>query len=67
MARETIKSFVYRTHREGTSIDDAWRAAQSSFPHRCVSWGYVRHLRKMFAEGDKIAKAFSELVSASRR
>lgn len=67
MARETIKSFVYRTHKEGTSIEEAWRAAQSAFPHKCVSWGYVQQLRKRFSEGDQVAAAFSKLITTSRQ
>jgi hypothetical protein len=62
----TIKSYVYSAHKEGLSAEETWRAAQSLFPHKCVSWGYIVRLRKMFAEGDQIAKAFAELISASR-
>jgi hypothetical protein len=64
---ETIKSFVYKAHRDGLDAMETWRAAQSLFPHKCVSWGYVVRLRKLFAEGDQVAKAFAELISKSRQ
>ena len=66
MARETIKSFVYKATRNGLSAEETWRKTQSEFPHRCVSWGYVKRLRKNIAEGDRIAEAFGNLLSQSR-
>lgn len=66
MARETIKSYVYRARQEGLSAEQTWSAAQSLFPHRCVSWGYIVRLRKMFAEGEQIAEAFAGLMSKAR-
>jgi hypothetical protein len=62
---ETIKSFVYRAYREGQSAEDTWRAAQSLFPHKCVSWGYVRQIRRDIALGDKIAEAFAGLLHSA--
>jgi len=35
------------------------------FPNRCVLWNYVRHLHKMFDEGERVAHAFVELCSAN--
>lgn len=64
---QTIKSYVYCAYKEGVGAEDTWRAAQSLFPHKCVSWGYIVRLRKMFAEGEQIAKAFAGLISASRQ
>lgn len=66
MPSETIKSYVYRAYKEGVSAQDTWRAAQSLFPHKCCSWGYIVRLRKMFAEGEQIAKAFAGLINNAR-
>lgn len=52
MPRETIKSYVYRAYKEGIGAEETWSAAQSLFPHKIVSWGYIVRLRKMFADGD---------------
>ena len=62
---ETIKSFVYRAYREGQSAEDTWRAAQTLFPHKCVSWGYVMRIRRHTAEGDRIAEAFAKLLQSA--
>lgn len=66
MARETIKSLVYRSTREGLSIKETWEATQAAFPYRIVSWGYITRLRKHIAEGDRIAEAFADLMKNSR-
>lgn len=66
MPRETIKSYVYRAYKEGASAEDTWRGAQDLFPHNSCSWGYIVRLRKQFAEGEQIAKAFANLMSEAR-
>lgn len=63
---ETIKSFVYKAYKEGAGAEETWSAAQSMFPHKIVSWGYIVRLRKMFSEGEQIAKAFAGLIGAAR-
>lgn len=65
MTRNTIKSFVYKAYKDGASAEETWRAAQSLFPHKSCSWGYVRQLRKRFAESEQIAKAFAQLIHAA--
>lgn len=59
---DTIKSFVWRARRDGLGAEDTWRAAQSLFPHKCCSRGYVVRLRKMFDEGDKITQGFAKFT-----
>lgn len=60
---QTIKGFVYRAYKDGATAEETWRGAQSLFPHKCCSWGYIVRLRKMFAEGEQIAQAFARLMS----
>ena len=50
---ETIKHFVFLARADGLTAEATWRAAQARFPHKCVSWGYIVCLRKMFDEGEK--------------
>lgn len=60
---ETIKGYVYRAYKDGATAEETWRGAQSLFPHKCCSWGYVVRLRKMFAEGEQTTQQFARLMS----
>lgn len=57
MRTNTIKAFVEDAAREGHSATEIWRAAESKWPGRHISWNYIIGLRRRYIERAEVALA----------